>query len=884
MEFSKEQWEEVKRLKLESDTNFNFKKSDKGGYKQGKCPACGENSLWVVGKLIEIRCNHKNSCGYTAMVKDLYKDMFQMLKDKYLSKTDDPKGQARIYLHYDRKLDFPDTWFEQETALCKDNQKHYPTVRFQIAPKVKWERFIGYSGKHKANFLGKYKGLAWVPPGMKVKKGDQIWILEGIFNAGSLYQHKLKAIAGLSSNNIPTQFIEKHKGKDIKWVVGMDNDPVNENTGKNAGLEAAKKFADYLKELGERVEIAFTPEKIDWNDLHRKGKINEEAIEKAFWRGNLLSAKNTAEYGYYLSKEKKSWSFCFSFNRKIFCWSPSENSLDEIRNLDNPDDQKVIKEVSIRNTKIIPLSNFSLEFLYAEKNSQLGTTGYYFLIEKENERPDHVSIDSTDLAAKDSFKKAMLRVYPGAYFFGANSFYERLMQTWFKNKINVVKVLPWGGYDPATKNYIFREVAYDADGNRVLPNQYNFFEMPKDHNMKTAFQDVLCFNEIFDPNWYNDFFISYENNGLAALAFFFTSLFAEQFREDKKFFPFLALIGEGGAGKSTLIEFLWKLFGRDSYEGIPLSATSTGVGFKRYMEQVSNLPSVFLEDNELSRIKFNFEDFKASYNGRIMRVTGKKTMGSETNAPKFRSSVVVVQNHGIEGSSALRERFCEFEFNKKGFTQLTREASHRLKSIKVDNLAGFRHAVLSQTPKLLTNLIQQHEKGFNFLLSEARKHQEGPLSNDRIGENHALLLAGIKVLREILPISDTQFEKFKVYILDQAIKRQLEVRVDTHLVQLFFEAYEDFERELTKEIQTEDGTKELPILNHAKNPNLAAINLNEFMEACGKKQLRHFNDLAALRRELKESKIYKFLSSNTPIWSQILKRNIKCWVFQRPEM
>ena len=195
-------------------------------------------------------------------------------------------------MHYERKLDFPDDWFEQETAFCKDNGKYYPAVKFKISANVWWKRFIGYSGNHKANFLGAYKGMNWSPPGMKVNEGDQIWITEGIFNAGSLYQNGIKAIACLSCNNIPTKFIETHKEMGIIWVLGLDNDPINKNTGKNAGLEATKNFRRHLIDLGENVKITFTHTNKDWNDIHRKDGINEETIEKSFWRGKLMTAKN----------------------------------------------------------------------------------------------------------------------------------------------------------------------------------------------------------------------------------------------------------------------------------------------------------------------------------------------------------------------------------------------------------------------------------------------------------------------------------------------------------------------------------------------------------------------------------------------------------------
>jgi len=61
-----------------------------------------------------------------------------------------------------------------------------------------------------------------------------------------------------------------------------------------------------------------------------------------------------------------------------------------------------------------------------------------------------------------------------------------------------------------------------------------------------------------------------------------------------KSYPFLELIGEAGSGKSTLIEFLWKLLGRDDYEGTD-PTKSTLAGRTRTFGQVGNLPMVLIE-------------------------------------------------------------------------------------------------------------------------------------------------------------------------------------------------------------------------------------------------------------------------------------------------
>ena len=76
----------------------------------------------------------------------------------------------------------------------------------------------------------------------------------------------------------------------------------------------------------------------------------------------------------------------------------------------------------------------------------------------------------------------------------------------------------------------------------------------------------------YDPDrikfdWLAEVWTAYGPRGMIALAFFVMSIFAVQIREKHKSLGFLEITGQPGAGKSTLIEFLWKLFGRAGYEG-----------------------------------------------------------------------------------------------------------------------------------------------------------------------------------------------------------------------------------------------------------------------------------------------------------------------------
>lgn len=123
--------------------------------------------------------------------------------------------------------------------------------------------------------------------------------------------------------------------------------------------------------------------------------------------------------------------------------------------------------------------------------------------------------------------------------------------------------------------------------------------------------------------------MAFGEKGYVALAFWLGSLFAEQIRERDKSFPFLEIVGEPGTGKSTLIEFLWKLAGREEYEGFDPSK-STAAARGRNFAQVGNLPVVLIEgdrttDNAKQRA-FDWDELKSLYNGRASRAVGIKSI------------------------------------------------------------------------------------------------------------------------------------------------------------------------------------------------------------------------------------------------------------------
>ena len=70
-----------------------------------------------------------------------------------------------------------------------------------------------------------------------------------------------------------------------------------------------------------------------------------------------------------------------------------------------------------------------------------------------------------------------------------------------------------------------------------------------------------------------------------------------------------------------MLEFCWRLLGRDEYEGFDL-LKATQAGRRRAFSQVSNLPVVLIEsdrdngEKDAKQRQFSFDEMKPFFNGR----------------------------------------------------------------------------------------------------------------------------------------------------------------------------------------------------------------------------------------------------------------------------
>jgi hypothetical protein len=431
----------------------------------------------------------------------------------------------------------------------------------------------------KAHFApgGNFKGLWWQPATFSPKPGERVFLVEGILDALSLIQSGYSAVSLMSSSNWPELSLQPYIGKGIKWVLALDND--------KAGQRYNLKFYRELNRMGEKVEVCTAPDKDkrDWNDLLKasNGKIQLDAIDDWFYTGSLLTSPSPQAKALKIAARTGRTRFTFEYEDQLFAAKYSEKQED------NP-------------VQVERIANCKPEFLYFQKDTVTGESAYYMRVTRPGlPKPYKDVFSPSALASANEFKNRLLNVAAGIMFTGNTKQLEYHQQEYWFNTANLpeVQTINFLGYARELGGWIFpKQAVFNGVLHQV--NEDDFIDLPDGRQVKTSFrQDAVTLGKVEDAHqpeiWLDDFKAAFGVKGLAALAFWSGSFFAEQLRKTQASYPFLELSGDPGTGKTTLLQFLWKLSGREGYEGIELSKASHA-GRWRSLEQLANLPLVLM--------------------------------------------------------------------------------------------------------------------------------------------------------------------------------------------------------------------------------------------------------------------------------------------------
>ncbi|WP_231959607.1 toprim domain-containing protein [Thalassospira indica] len=848
--------------------------------RQGRCPSCNRLELftkatspWV------IKCGRENKCGHTANVKDLYPDAFGKFNERYPATTEDPNRTADRYMDFVRGLDPKKTkgWYRQGKFTHSWGDRETATVVFDISrgENIFMERLIETVritdpktkkvDDRRANFGSvPYKGRWWTPPGQKLKDGDELWIVEGCIDAATLAVNGQKAAAILSAYNLPDIELDKLKAKNITLIWAMDNDV--------AGRRHIRKCIRHVEKNSTTLinKAALIPQKdgkkVDWNDAHLANALTNKDIDRYRFHGDLLLAKSAMEKAYLVWERYKSRNFAVEFETRTYWFSVVQEIYNAQINqcADNGIKGPEAEEIAVRKaSRLEEIANCTFKFLYFQQDKQTDESWYYTRIEFPHGR--HTiknTFSGGQVATASEFKKRLLSIAPGALYTG-NSVQLNWLVKHYLDNIKIVETTDFIGYSKEHGVYVFNDRAV-ASGKVVEINDEDFFEVGKT-SIKSLNQSLqLHIGDATDyiADWSDMVYAAYGAKGLIATAFFLGSLFAEQIRAQQKSYPFLEIVGEAGAGKSTLIEFLWKLVGRSDYEGFDPNK-STLAARARIFSQVSNLPICLIESDREDSAKakqFDWDELKTAYNGRASRARGLKNGGNETSEPPFRGSVVISQNAAVNASDAIMQRIIHTTFDTTGHTPASKVAADALAAIPVEHVSFFLIKAVTQEKKVLAHVFSRTAHW------EAEILKRPDIRSNRIAKNHAQLMSLVEALAELTNMPKERLDETIDALMWAAFHRQKAISADHPMIEEFWEAYDFLGDEK---------------LNHAMRlDNHIAINLNH-MQAVAHHHNQQLPPLSDLKKFLKQSRTRRFreIKAVRSTNKAFDGKTVKCWIF-----
>lgn len=882
---------ELKRqIEERLSSEFSLKlDTDRKRWKKGTCPHCGKPTLWAwADKPWTVQCDRENKCEYTDTVKNLFPDLFESYSNRFKEalKTD-PKAAAKAYLDEARGLNwlYCDAFTQEVFAY---NNMSSATVRFKFLNGY-WERLIDKPerfGDMKARFMPglKFKGHAWHKSDIDFAKIKELWVVEGIFDALALGHNGITAISAMTAHNYPALTLEQvfKVNPKIELIIALDNDEV--------GQKSILSFIQKAREQGfKNVGAAITgfDSKKDWNDCHIAKKMTSNDITQYLYYGQLIAAKSAAAKACLIWHKYSSGSFHLEFQDKIywfdFNWKTfadehttimkqylADNNKDDESELSEKEKTALKEKAFYRSNNLIQISNFIIKKLYFQRDIETDESYYYLALTLKANKSKHTIKDTftgSQIATSSDFKKRALSIMGDARFTGKTYMLDAIFNA--TEGIKHVATIPYFGYCADHQAYIYPSFAV-KNGQVYEVNSEDYFEFGRT-NIKTTFR-IKSFNPVqtFKCVWFDDYMSAFGMNGLVALIYWFGSLFAEQLRGFLGSYPFLEITGQAGSGKSTMLEFLWTLVGRDSYEGLnPTNSSHAGV--MRNLSQVSNLPVALIEsdstdDNNKSKQKsFNFETLKSLFNGRAPRSTGKSTAGNHTDEEPFRAAIVIAQNQKIQASEAILSRLIYLHFEKSSHSTLGKKAADNIKKLECEEVSGFLVESIKNEKKVLEIYTNQFSKYFDILISNDK------ISTVRIAENHAQMLALLDALSEILPINNNLKDKALAHITNLAITREEDLYKDHPALEEFWDAFDFLESQ---------GL----FVNHAQdNENYIALNINQFMAvAAGHHQKTE--DATTIKRLIEKSVRYKYVGYKTVASrhaAQMKSKSIKCFIFKK---
>lgn len=872
---------------------FGFKKVRGEWLQEGTCPQCGKREAFCAAVDPKIvRCGRSERCGWEDSVRNLLPELFEDWSKRFPPTEENPDAAAEAYLSHERGLDMRllRGKFSQEIFRCRDTGQTSATVRFPLSADLLggswWERIIDKPGRFakKAHFKPRssWSGICWMPNGTSFEtlaKADEIWIAEGIFDATALAQVGLDAVSNMSVNPYPDQFL---KGlADQLAIDGRATRPklIFAFDVGAAGVFYTKKHIERARKEGwEATAAQVRPDgegaKLDWNDLLLRqqawkgdadeGPLGRKSLELYRHNGAITIAETPMQKARLIvdraaAGARAVTSFDMRHGNRIY-WIYVKSDED----------------TGGTQLNLVEIANCAFRLLYRERDEIADETHYFLQIDFPDSASGTVKARFSSAACSNSgeFKKRLM-AFAGMWT-GTSEQLDRLMKNQTR-RLKVVEPIGFTGFSQAHRAWVLGDLAIHQ-GRVLQVNSENYFDVGKHAVKLRSSERMLAIDYDADQlkfDWLNDIWLAFGPRGIIALAFFTMSLFAVQIRDRHKSLGFLEITGPPGSGKSTLVEFLWKLFGRVGYEGFDPNK-GTRAFLSRSFVKVANLPVGLIEggrenDRGARSGQFDYNELLVLYNGRSPRGIGRKSGGFETEEPPFLGSIYLMQNERIDAIPAVLERLMSMSIDKSLWGPGTKEAAQRLEGWPVETCSGTIVHVVRQEAQYLPFFFDRFTHHDNSM----GKRVEG-LNNARPIKCHSQLAAAIEALPSLFPNCRNEWVDQAIAEVDRmALDRQQSAGGDHPIVSDFWEKV-DYLIGREKATAHEDGES---LNRHRKPDELIAINLPDFEARC--RQVGIFPPpLDQLKKLLRGSKSRRWLA--TKVVNPPQGKAQQCWVFEQP--
>lgn len=877
----------VSRLK----SDYNFKVSGEW-LREGRCPDCSKKSLFTHAYTPRVvKCGRLNKCGMEIHVKDLFPELFKDWSATYKQTDISPNAAADAYLVEGRGLSI-------QSVKGSYTQEHYTdsklnissaTVRFPLPNGGWWERIIDKADRfpRKANIKFGYsvKGYWWWHP-KNTELPTEIWITEGIFDAMALSEQGLDAVSSISCTNHPEHSLyeiksqyNKAKRTLPKLVWAFDND----KAGKDGIARSLKAATD----IGFDCVAAQAPyekhRQLDWNDLHEMGRLTPEHIANYRYYGDLLTATSSMQAAVIMYMHTKRSSFYFEYNYRTFWFELDTKALSSCIGVEKHQVDDYLESVSDMtnldesmpdfvksSSKVTEVCNAKIEALYFQRN-EITDESWYFMRIGTAKGDITTTITGDQLSSPSKFKPRLLSVYAGVFWTGSAGQLDIIMRQQTE-ALKEVKTTDFIGYSKEIGAYIFNDTAVHK-GKAVAINNQDYFKLGRLEVKSLANHPTMQLNTKDQPNfdWWSKFNSVRGDYGTVVMAWWLGTYFAEQIRAIDRSYPFFELVGQAGAGKSRLLEFLWRLSGREDYEGFdPSKATS--VAIYREFAQVSNMPIALIEgdrndqDGKQSYSKFEWDQLKDAFNGRSIRSRGVKNNGNDTYSPPFRAAIMISQNEPIQASEAMLTRLLHIRLTREGQTLQGKYIVDELDRIPIEITSQFMVKAIKNEEAIL----ETYKEKVRYY--EAFYHAAG-ITHTRIALNHAQISAMVDCLHlHVLDgvMTEAQAKAAKITLITMSQQRVARLSSDHPLVEQFWEIYDYM-----------DTLGNCDMNHYPADRKQIAINLPAFYKIAQQEGQR-LPEQTEMKRLLKSSRRNKFIDSNVAVYSTVYTaKTVKCWVFEK---